>query len=67
MVDGTWGGAAPPQETIVFTLCREFKTSPERLREEWSPYEQRFFWDYLQEVWNQEKAEVEKAKSKQGQ
>ncbi|HEY6021603.1 MAG TPA: hypothetical protein VIY48_17570 [Candidatus Paceibacterota bacterium] len=54
-----------PLEMMVFTLCREMKCSPRVLREEYSPYEIRFFWDFLQEVWQHEKDEVEDAKRKQ--
>lgn len=52
--DGTWGGSETPPEFMTFMLCWEFKMSPARLRREFSMYEQRYFWDFLNE-WNQAK------------
>ncbi len=47
----------------MFILCDQLKISPKQLREEFSPYEQRFFWDFYQLKWEQENAELERAKS----
>lgn len=40
------------------------KCSPKQLREEYSPYEQRFFWDFLQLTWEHENDEIERANRK---
>ena len=48
----------------VFILCDQLKITPKQLREEMSPYEQRFFWDFFQLRWEHENSEMEKAKSK---
>lgn len=45
-------------------LCDQLKITPKQLREEFSPYEQRFFWDLYQLKREQESADMERAKSK---
>lgn len=66
-IDGTWRGENAPYELFVWTLCKEMRCSPKTLREEFSPYEQKFFWDFFQEMWQHERDEVESAKGKQNQ
>jgi hypothetical protein len=47
----------------TFVLCDQLKITPRQLREELSPYEQRFFWDFYQLKWEQESAEMDKARN----
>ncbi len=47
IVDGTWGSGAPPPEYVMHVLMHEFKQSPQQIRDEWSPYEIMFNYDFL--------------------
>lgn len=61
LFDGVSGSPAPPEvATIMF--CYHFRTSPKRLRDEWSAYEFRVALDFLQLKFEKEQDDVEKAK-----
>lgn len=66
MFEGTWTGAVPKEIQDVI-LCYEFHTSPKRIREEWSAYQIRVAWDYLQLKWEAEKDADDKTRSQADQ
>lgn len=61
LFDGVAGEPAPPEVATVM-FCYEFKTTPERIRNEWSAYEFRVALDYLQLKFDKENDEVQTAR-----
>lgn len=60
IIEGTWGSGQPPKEFYDFLLMREMHWSWDQLNET-PPYVQRYSFDFIQAIFEQERSDADKA------